>query len=128
MIGDWRVDGYRWYQNGSKAIPKKDPKIYFVIVLPSGNDKRFKRNAYFLLDAGQTANVVLLQYIGDECIAVDFPHGNSKHNQNFYRTCPSTLAKLADTNDLPGNIYKNCVSTNDCLPEYHSILKPRNTK
>ena len=38
---DWRIDGYRWFQNGAKMIPKQNPKIrkvYFVCVLPSGKD------------------------------------------------------------------------------------------
>ena len=130
FIDDWRVDGYRWFQNGTKNIPKQSPqvrKIYFVIVLPSGND--IKRHAYIRIDAQQQPeNLVLLHYVGDETIAIDFPHGNSKLGQNFYRTCPSVLKGKAELKDLPGNIYKDCVSQNDCLPEYHSILKPRNSK
>jgi hypothetical protein len=111
-------------------IPKQDPKIrkvYFVALLPNGNDNRFKKHAYFLL-ASDKAKVVLIHYVGDESIAVDFPHGNSKCGVNFYRTCPSVLSKNYNSTDLPGNIYKSCVSKNDCLPEYHQILKPRNTK
>ena len=23
---DWRIDGYHWFQNGAKMIPKQDPK------------------------------------------------------------------------------------------------------
>ena len=23
---DWRIDGYRWFQNGAKMIPKQNPK------------------------------------------------------------------------------------------------------
>ena len=130
-VDDWRVDGYRWYQNGTKLIPKQNPqvrKIHFVAVLPTGNDNRFKRHAYILLDAPE--NLLLLHYVGDETIQVDFPHGNSKLSRNFYRTCPSVLRGIADSKfkDLPGNIYKDSVSQNDCLPEYHSILKPRNLK
>ena len=77
-------------------------------------------------DKAEVVNVVLIHYVGDES---DFPHGNSKSGMNFYRTCPSVLSKNFNSSDLPGNIYKNCVSKiNDCLPEYNPILKPRNTK
>ena len=47
-------------------IPKQDPKIrnvYFVCVLPSGNDKRFKCYAYFPVD-----NSIILHYVGDEIL------------------------------------------------------------
>ena len=97
-------------------------KVYFVALLPNGNDNHFKKHAYFLLDfdKADVVNVVLIHYVGDESIATDFPHGNSKNRMNFYCTCPSVF----NSSDLPGNIYKSCVSQNDCL---HPILKPRNT-
>ena len=99
LVDDWRADGYRWSQNGTKMIPKHDPKIrkvYFVALLPNGNDNHFKKHAYFLLDfdKAEVVNVVLIHYVGDESIAVDFPHGNSKSGMNFYRTCPSVLSKI----------------------------------
>ena len=130
LVDDWRADGYRWSQNGTKMIPKHDPtirKVYFVALLPNGNFNRFKKHAYFLLDfdKAEVVNVVLIHYVGDESIA---PHGNSKSGMNFYRTCPSVLSKNFNSSDLPGNIYKTCVSQNDCLPEHHPILKPCNTK
>ena len=50
----------------------------------------------------------LIHYIGDENIAVNFPHGNSKGEEIFHRTYPSVMSRLASstTHDLPGNIYK----------------------
>ena len=132
IVDDWRVDGYRWYQNGTKTIPKHDPKvrkIHFVTVLPTGNDKRFKRLAYFLLDVKcKPTNLLLLHYLGDESIAVSFPHGNSKRNHHHFRTCPSVLAKNDDLGDLPGNVYKSSVARNNCPPKYQPILQPRNLK
>ena len=52
-LDDWRVDGYRWYQNGTKCIPKQSPKvckIHFASVLSTGNDKRFRRHSYIILN------------------------------------------------------------------------------
>ena len=46
---DWRVDGYRWYENGTERIPSSEPlyqKIHFSIVLESGRNLNFKRHAY----------------------------------------------------------------------------------
>ena len=96
-IDDWRVDGYRWFQYGTKLIPRSEPvlkKLYFMSILPSGYDKRFKRQVFFLLKEKQPQKAVLIHYLGDESIAVNFPHGNSKgdNDQVFHRTCPSVLA------------------------------------
>ena len=125
------MDGYRWYQNGTKLIPNSDPKfrkIYFSIVLPSGRDLRFKRHAYFLMDSTRN-NQVLIHYIGDESVAINFPHGHSKsENRIFHRTCPSVLTKLASVPDLPANVYKNSISSSACAPEFQSSHLPRNSR
>ena len=84
VVDDWRVDGYRWYQNGTKRIPNSDPKvkkIHFSLSLPSGNTILFKKCAVFLLDTSKKAGkCVLLHYIGDDSLAIDCPHGSSKKN------------------------------------------------
>lgn len=52
---------------GIKVIPRHDPKIHFVTVLPSGNDERFWRHAYFVIDAEKNCeSILLLHYVGDE--------------------------------------------------------------
>ncbi len=88
------MDGYRWFQYGSKFIPRSNPvlkKLYFTSVLTSGHDHRFKRLVFFLLS--DSSKAVVIHYVGDESIAVDFPHGNSKEDNShvFKRTCPSVL-------------------------------------
>ena len=130
LIDDWRVDGYRWYQNGTKPIPNSKPlykKIHFVIVLESGRDLRFKKHAYFLMDP-KKANLILIHYIGDESIAIDFPHKNRKNsNHNYQRICPSVLQQLASDQDLPSNVYKKMISSSTALTLPPSHL-PRNTR
>jgi len=122
---DWRIDGYRWFQNGTKLIPKNNPKICFVCVLPTGSDTRFRKYAYFAEDT--QVEVVLLHYLGDEEIVVDFPHGNSNHQQPYFRTCPSVLDSLRKSTDFPANAYKKAVaSSQNC--DQSMKLKPRNTK
>ena len=79
FVDDWKCDQYRWFQNGSKRIPKSGSvvqKIYYVCVTPNGNNATFKRLAYSLLD--DTNNFSLIHYLGDHNVAVPFPHGNSK--------------------------------------------------
>ena len=87
---------------------------------------RFKRHAYFLLDP-KRQNKVLIHYVGDESVAVDFPHGNSKSGNHIYRrTCPSTLNQLVSIPDLPSNVYKKVVSS--CSSQLPSSHLPRNTR
>ena len=131
ILDDWRCDGCRWYQYGSKFIPRKEPlfkKIHFGTAIPNGYNRDFRRQAYIPL-RGET-NVVLIHYLGDEKFKEDRPHGNSKAEttRNFTRTCPSVLKKLTSTDDLPSNVYKREVAKNDCLPELQSVLIPRNSK
>ena len=36
FIGDWKADGYHWYQNGWKQLPTSGPlvvKTYFVLMV-----------------------------------------------------------------------------------------------
>ena len=93
------------------------------MVLPSGRDLHFKKLAYFSLDDSKS-HLVLIHYVGDENIAVQYPHGNSKTTtHSFYRTPPSVLHKLSCSTDLPSNIYKEAVSS--CTkPE----MAPRNSR
>ena len=79
ILGDWRCDQYRWFQNGYKSIPKQSPKVkkyYFNVMNTDGSSsKEFQKIVYHLLD---NPNLFLIQYIGDDSQAVNFPHGNSK--------------------------------------------------
>ena len=46
---DWRADGYRWRQNGTKKLPEKAPafsKIYFCNTSPNGMNKSFLKEAF----------------------------------------------------------------------------------
>ena len=90
-IDNWRADGYRWFQYGTKLIPRSKPafkKIYFTSVLPSGHDKRFKRIAFFRIGEMAVSQASMLNhYLGDETIAVNFSHGNCKDNNHRVFHC-----------------------------------------
>lgn len=128
-IDDWRADGYRWFQNGTKLVPRREPKvrkIYFVSLTQDGQNKEFVRHAFYLVDGDQKN--VLVHYIGDESTASEFPHGNAKTRHNFYRTCPSVLRKMSSEHDAPGTVYKSYVSGSVCPVKYQPSLVPRNSK
>ncbi len=128
------MDGYRWFQYGSKFIPRRNPvlkKLYFTSVLASGHDHRFKRLVFFLLS--ETSKAVVIHYVGDESIAVDFPHGNSKEDNShvFKRTCPSVLTTLStNTKNSPSSLYKSAISNppTECPPTLQSMYMPRNLR
>ena len=122
MIDDWKCDQYRWYQNGTKKLPKKNPvlrKVYYVSVTPEGNNNLFRRNTYSLL-ANQVPALTLVHYLGDETIAADFPHGNAKRSAvqqpPHVRTCPSVLRVISKSDKVPSNVYKKAIAENDCVP------------
>ena len=60
------------------------------------NRKEFQRIAYHLLD---NLNLFLIQYIGDNFQAIDFPHGNSKveGSNSYVRTCHSVIQKIKES-------------------------------
>ena len=69
--------------------------------------KDFEKQAFVsLVDPSK----VVVQYLGDENVAEEFPHGNSKKNTKpFFRTRPSLLNKLiseAATNTETAQIFK----------------------
>ena len=129
------MDGYRWYQYGTKFIPRNNPevkKIHFATVVSSSTryNAGFRRQAFFPLATSAMAHkLVLIHYIGDEGIAVQFPHGNSKKGANFHRTYPSVMKKLSlSMHEVPGNIYKKAVSTTNCPVNYQPHCVPRNSQ
>lgn len=130
LLDDWRCDQYRWSQNGRKRIPKKDPvliKTYFVNVALEGSNVNFRRHAYTLIDdVNGHVHKTLIHYLGDHTSAIDFPHGNAKHEKIHVRTCPSTLQAISNDFDIPSNAYKKEIT--DCLPAHQPVLKPKNVK
>ena len=110
-LDDWRCDQYRWRQNGHKAIPSKDPKIkkyYFIAVTPGGNNSGFQKIVFYL---PENRDLFLIQYIGDDSLAVDQPHGNTSAEaaRPYIRTCPSVLNKLSPV--IQQNVHLNFIKS-----------------
>ena len=67
-------------------------------------------------------------YIGDDSLAIGRPHGSSeKNDQDYFRTCPSVMKRLALLPNLPGNLYKDAIANSDCPSAQHPIMMPRNS-
>ena len=99
----------------------KEQTRLLCCALPSGNDRRFKRYPYFSVDT--TIDLIILHYVGNESIVIDFPHGNSHHCQPYNRTCPSE--KLKNSVDCPGNVYKKAVASSNSPVNYESTIKSK---
>ncbi|XP_067662472.1 uncharacterized protein [Haliotis asinina] len=123
---DWRCDQYHFHHDATREQPKADPKfkkLFFVIKTRAGKDKRFKKQAYILL--GEDNHLVLFQYIGDERVAEDLPHGNSKNaSVPYIRLCPSVIRAIKDVSsnftDTLTSLNRQAASSD--IPE---VCKPR---
>ena len=72
--GDRKQEVYNWWP---KAIPSKNPgvkKYYFDVVTPDGTNRGFQK-IVFHLPGNQ--DLFLIQYMGDDLLVADFPHGNA---------------------------------------------------
>jgi hypothetical protein len=75
VVENWTCDGYRFRQNGSSLLPRKNPvlnKIHYQLFLPQGQKSTFKKFVYQHL-ADQ--NFLVVHYVGDDKEAIDLPHG-----------------------------------------------------
>lgn len=132
LIGDWRCDQYRWKQNGHKEIPSKNPKVkkyYFDVVTPDGTNRGFQKTVFHL---PENQNLFLIQYMGDDLLAADFPHGNAAADSTrpYVRTCPSVLKEIKTSNptDCPSTFYKKAISASQCHSTLSPVLNPWNIK
>jgi len=93
----WVADGYRWYSVGCDRLPRRQPVLYkrkFQTLKSTGPSCAFKRVAYSPFEPGAN-QYILVQYIGDETVAEDLPHGSVKNREEarpFERTAPSVSA------------------------------------
>jgi len=77
VLDDWLADGYRFRQNGSSLMLRKNPllkKTHYRIYLPGGVFGDLKKYVYASFNASDEFYKVV-RYVGKEEEAVDFPHG-----------------------------------------------------
>lgn len=116
---------------GVTKLPRKQPKfrkLYFSIDISGTASTGFQRHGYQLLDS---KSATLIHYLGDEKLAVGFPHGNDKRSaKNFTRTCPSYLSicKGLVANDKANSVYKKEVAAINCNSNIVPVHTPRNMK
>eukprot|EP00111_Clytia_hemisphaerica_P019697 TCONS_00058133-protein len=136
---NYKCDQYRWLNSGPKAIPRKNPlvkKQYFIGMLPGGKTSAFQKHTYTLVGDQRSPYPILLHYIGDETIMVDYPHGNARKSTSaYYATAPSVRKDIAkrSKNALPTAIMNSYKATPDVMTisstgdkDLNPVLTPRN--
>ncbi|XP_065656541.1 uncharacterized protein LOC100202561 isoform X2 [Hydra vulgaris] len=136
---NYKCDQYRWLNSGPKEIPRKNPlvkKQYFIGKLPHGKTQAFQKHCYVLVSDHRSPYPVLLHYIGDESVMVDYPHGNSKKsNLAYFAIAPSVRKDIASRSQtlLPTaiiNAYKSSPSSyilnENGESDINPVLTPRN--
>ena len=92
---DWRADGHRWINQGTVALPTKNPKIkkkYFYIATENGASKEFVKFVFH--EPGHDNGPFLIQYIENDEVSQSLAHGNAKNTARpFVRTKPSSLER-----------------------------------
>ena len=67
---DWKADGYTWTNQGTKCLPRKDPKYkksYFYIKDKDGRPNAGFRKDVFFPTAQETGqSTCIVHYIGNE--------------------------------------------------------------
>nr|CAH0105367.1 unnamed protein product [Daphnia galeata] len=130
---DWRVDGYRWRQNTMNRFSYHgvdSKRYYFKLQVGHGDEfsMEFTKNA---IECPLHENQVLVWYQGDETVARDFAHGNSKDpEKEYHRTAPSVLKKIqmeTETEKLPLQVYSDLLT--DCSNRARLMIDaPRDVK
>ena len=71
-------------------------------------------------------SLTLVQFIGNESLSVDYPHGNSKKNRNYTRVAPSVIRRAEETRTAPGRAYTEEVENASEDLSSQRLRTPRN--
>lgn len=83
--------------------------MHYQINLPSGLSKDFRKFVYIV----PTHDIVVVQYLGNEACAVDYPHGNSKKAVNFLPVAKCLTAQLADKSHKFADVRVKCAQDSE---------------
>ena len=127
-LQDWRSTGQRWYQinGGTTSMKGMIKRKVSNIVTPTSGERglpTFQRICWTHRDKPM---LVLVQYVGDDSVSIDFPHKNSKKDIPYTRTAPSVLRELEVTSKKPFQAYQEAVFNAPTDATTQSLRVPRN--
>ena len=125
---DWRSTGQQWHQiNGGSVCMKGmiKRKVSNIVTPTSGKEglPTFQRISWTHRDKPM---LVLVQYIGDDSVSVDFPHKNSKKDIPYIASAPSVLRDLEVAPTKPFQTYQEGVFNAPTDATSQNLLVPRN--
>ena len=126
---NWRSNGHRWNQaNGGRwvfnGLIKR--KVSNCVTKESGQRGT---NQFQMITWNHKEHplLTLVQFVGDESVSQDFPHGNAKHTKtNYHRSAPELLRDLEVSTDKPSKVYHQKVSQAPPDVSTHRFKVPRN--
>jgi len=85
---------------------------------------KFSRIVYRRADV---PDAVVVEYVGDQTLAVDFPHGNAtKTSRPYIRSQPSVLTKIASATGSAQSVYQTLVVGAQTSDANNATGVPRN--
>jgi len=132
---DWRADGWLWRQQRTQKYTGQDKSVgvkYYFDSRIGHNDessKEFQKRAFTNSNHPQK---IILQYIGEEKVAVAVPHGNATGEESktigHVQTKPSLRNEMKDRHkEVPQKVYEDLSNRSTKVTE-QIIHTPRNTK
>ena len=92
------------------AMPKQMLKLYSVLITQQKNGECQIINGFKRLDyRSSECDYVAVQYVGDEQLSVDTPHGNARaeNAHPYVRTLPQVLQSQRETDEPPKQAYRH---------------------
>ena len=125
-----------WLTTGVIYFTSMEGKtFYYKIAIGRNEDMelltslKFKRLAYI---HPKFPNLVLVEYVGDCNVAIDFPHGNANKekalNRPFKQTTKSLRTKMKNSTGYPSNTYHTLVRQAQSEVRKHIVDAPRDMK
>ena len=121
-IGKTVYNNVIFKSTNNDIIENDDTPLAVIIAL--GEDIVFRWYSYAIHGDKQT----LVQYLGNDAAAKPFPHGNSKSDSIYVRSCTSVLKTIQKYHQSPSAVYKQVVANASCPPAYQPVLVARNIR
>ena len=127
---DWRANGHRFYQvNGGRWVKNGLIKRRLFNITTKESKSKSGNPGFQMISwvHKEKELLTLVQFIGDEKLSVDRPHGKSKKTTNYVRSAPSLIRELEVGTQKPFQQYQDSVFDAPSDAGSQNLRVPRNT-
>ena len=132
---DFVADGISWKNNGTRHLPKNNPK-YTVRYYRRRNGNttlNFNKTSYTKIigkNNNKSTKTIIIYHGKHDMSNIEKPHGNRLSNLNkaHYRTMPSLLKSISKSNKTVNETYMNLINSESVPEQYENVGKPKNAK